>query len=78
MDIVNPEDLTSNLYYLKNERKTGVLGLFVDWALNQNISSGDVLVAIFPKIVGPQTWAIISSPTISGPWWTRASPSDRR
>lgn len=38
VDIANPEDLTSNLYYLKNERKTGVLGLFVDWALNQNIS----------------------------------------
>lgn len=37
-DIANPEDLTSNLYYLKNERKTGVLGLFVDWALNQTVS----------------------------------------
>lgn len=38
VDIANPEDLTSYLFYLKNERKTGVLGLFADWAINQTVS----------------------------------------
>ncbi len=38
LDIVCPEDMTSNIYYLKNERKTGVLGLFADLALNQHVT----------------------------------------
>lgn len=38
VDIANPEDMTSYLFYLKNERKTGVLGLFADWAINRFVT----------------------------------------
>ena len=39
VDIANPEDMTSNFFYLKNERKTGVPGLFADWALAPSVSA---------------------------------------
>ena len=62
VDIANPEDLTANYYYLKNERKTGVLGLFADWALNQNIGLELFWSPYFQKSWTPETGDYFAPP----------------